>query len=84
MGNAIVTESHCARDQDWLERANDFARQEPAKAVASAFTAGLLLNVLPVGAIAGSLAGLAVTLARPALLLLGVLKACELSRKRNN
>ena len=60
------------------ERADNFTRREPAKAVISAFGTGLLLNMLPMGAIAAALVGIALTLLRPALLLLGLIKACEL------
>lgn len=84
MEDVIANEARTARCDDWIERTNEFARHEPAKAVASAFTAGLLLNVLPIGAIAGSLTTLALRLARPALFLLGVIKVCELSRKQNH
>ena len=64
-----------------LQRADEFARHDPTKAVVSAFGAGLLLHLLPIGAIVGGLAVLALTLARPVLLFLGVMKACELCRK---
>ncbi len=60
-----------------LQRADDFARREPTKAVVSAFGVGFLLNLLPLGAIAGALVAIAFTLVRPALLFLGLVKACE-------
>ena len=60
------------------ECADDYARREPTKAVISAFGAGVLLNMLPVGAIAAALVGIAFTLVRPALLFLGLIKVCEL------
>ncbi len=63
-----------------LQSADDFARREPARAAVSAFGAGFLLNFLPLGAIAGALVGIAFSLARPALLFLGIFKACELCR----
>ena len=62
---------------EWLQRAEEFARQEPAKAVAAGFGAGFLLNLLPLGTIAAALVGIAFTLVRPALLFLGLLKAFE-------
>jgi hypothetical protein len=65
---------------DLLSRADDFARREPATAVASAFGAGFLVNLLPLGAIAAALAGIAFTLAKPLLLLLGLVKVCEFYR----
>jgi hypothetical protein len=58
--------------------ADDFARREPTKAVISAFGAGVLLNMLPLGAIVSALVAVAFSLVRPALLFLGLLKACEL------
>jgi hypothetical protein len=58
--------------------ADEFARREPTKAVVSAFGAGILLNMLPLGAIAAALVGIALSLVRPALLFLGLFKACEL------
>ena len=65
---------------DLMKRADDFARREPARATLSAFGAGFLLNLLPLGAIAAALVGIAFSLVRPALLFLGVYKACELCR----
>ena len=65
-----------------MQRADDFARHEPAKAVVSAFGAGFLLNLLPLSAIAAALVGIAFTLVRPALLFLGLLKACEFCRTK--
>lgn len=63
-----------------MQRADDFARQEPAKAVVSAFGAGFLLNLLPLGAIAAVLVSVAFSLVRPALLFLGLWKACDFYR----
>ena len=48
----------------------------------SAFGAGFLLNLLPLSAIAAALVGIALALVRPALLFLGLLKACELFRPK--
>ena len=50
------------------------------KAVVSAFGAGFLLNLLPIGAIVGAVTGIAFAMARPVLLFLGLLKACDLVR----
>ena len=57
-----------------LGEAEAFARREPAKAVATAFGAGLLLHLLPLRAVTA----VAIALARPALIILGLLKAWEL------
>lgn len=60
------------------ECADDYTRREPTKAVISAFGAGVLLNMLPIGAIVAALVGIAFTLIRPALLFFGLIKVCEL------
>jgi hypothetical protein len=65
-----------------LDRADDYARREPVKAVVCAFGAGFLLNLLPVGSIVGALTGIAFMMFRPFLLFLGLLKACELWKSR--
>ena len=69
---------------DLLERADDFARREPLRATVSAFGAGFLLNLLPLGAIAAALVAIAFSLVRPALLFLGLYKACDLCRSKFN
>jgi len=66
--------------EEWTQRADEFARREPAKAVVSAFGAGFLLNLLPLGAIVGALVGIAFSLVRPVLLFLGLIKAVEFYR----
>ena len=65
-----------------LQRAGEFARREPTRATVSAFGVGFLLNLLPLSAIAAALVGLAFALLRPALLFLGLFKACELCRSK--
>ena len=69
-----------------MQRADDFARREPAKAVVSGFGAGFLLNLLPLRAIASVFVAIAFSCLRPALLFLGLMKACEFCRtnKPNN
>ncbi len=62
----------------WVKEAEDFARREPVKAVASAAGAGLLLHLLPIRAILGALLAIVFALARPLLLFLGLLKAWEM------
>lgn len=64
-----------------LQRAEEFSKREPAKAVLSGFGLGLVLNALPFAAIASVVAGIAFTLLRPALLFLGLVKAFELYQK---
>ncbi len=66
-----------APSASWLKKADDYARHAPTKAVLSAASAGFVLNLLPIGAIAGALVAVAFTLVRPVLLFLGLLKAAE-------
>ncbi len=61
-----------------MDCADDYARREPIKAVTRAFFAGLLLSLLPLGAVAEMLVATAMVLLRPGLLLLGLLKIREL------
>jgi hypothetical protein len=68
----------------WVDKVDDYARAEPMKAVASAFGAGFLLNLLPIGAIIGALVSIALSLFRPAFLFLGLLKAFELCNEKNH
>ncbi|MEO6789146.1 MAG: hypothetical protein ABI318_23735 [Chthoniobacteraceae bacterium] len=63
-----------------IQRADDFARREPVKAVVSGFGAGFLLNLLPLRAIASTLVAIAFSCLRPALLFLGLMKACDFCR----
>jgi hypothetical protein len=67
----------------WLDQADDYARREPVKAVACAFSAGFLVNLLPIGTIVGALAAIVFAMLRPFLLFLGLLKACELWKTRS-
>ncbi len=67
-----------------LHRADEFARHEPTRATASAFGVGFILNLLPIGAIVGLLVSIAFSLVRPALLLLGLMKAGELLRSKTH
>jgi hypothetical protein len=57
-------------------------QQAPAKSIASAFVIGFLLSVFPVGRIVSFLIGLALTLARPVLLVLGGFKVWEEMERR--
>jgi hypothetical protein len=65
---------------EWLRKSDEFARREPTKAAVSAFGAGFILNLLPIGAIVGALVSVLFVMARPVLLFLGVMKACDLCR----
>ena len=74
--------NHRKADASWLMNADDYARQEPTKAIVAAAGAGFLINLLPIGAIVGALAAVAFALARPVLLFLGLLKAYEFLRAK--
>lgn len=69
---------------DFPERADEFARRDPTKAILSAFSAGFLLSLLPLGAIAAALVEIAFLLVRPTLLFLGLLKAVDICRNHQN
>jgi len=64
--------------QQLLEELKDLARQNPVATVASAFGLVLLLDLLPTRLVTNSVAIAGVTLLRPALFSLGVVKALEL------
>lgn len=55
-----------------------YVRREPARAVATALGAGLLLKLLPARALARPLGAAATTLLPPTLVGLGIIKALEL------
>ena len=61
-----------------IESMKTFAHRDPVRAVAIAFGAGLLINLLPTRLVATSTAAVGATLLRPVLLSLGVIKAAEL------
>lgn len=67
-----------------LGRTEQYAREEPLKAVGAAFAAGLFLTLLPVGAIFVAIVRLTLTLLRPALLVLGAIKLYEEIDRRQN
>jgi hypothetical protein len=79
--------SQSALTSEWSEltqRTEQYAREEPGKAVGLAFLAGLVLTILPIGSIIASLVRVSFTLLRPALLVLGVMKAYEEIQKRGD
>lgn len=67
-----------------VQRTEQYARREPVKAVTSAFGIGFLIHLLPVGGIIGMFASVAFSLLRPALLVLGVMKAWEMCASSSN
>jgi transcription initiation factor TFIIIB Brf1 subunit/transcription initiation factor TFIIB len=64
--------------QRLVNDAETMARNEPAKAMAVAMGVGLVLNVLPTRFLVASVTAVTLTVLRPALLTLGVVKAFEL------
>lgn len=68
----------------FMDEAEHVARTEPAKAMAAAVGAGLLLNVLPTRFLVASATAVTLTLLRPALLTLGVIKAFELCSAKHH
>ncbi|MEK0447134.1 MAG: hypothetical protein RLZZ399_2455 [Verrucomicrobiota bacterium] len=54
-----------------------YAREEPAKALGTAFGVGFLFALLPIGRVLSALLGILMQLLRPALLLLGFVKLLE-------
>jgi hypothetical protein len=67
---------------DWVACAEKCAQREPLKCAAIAFLGGIVLTVLPVGAIVGGLARLLLALVRPALVVLGAIKVMEEVERR--
>jgi hypothetical protein len=63
-----------------LDEMESMARRDPAKAVMSAVGLGIALNALPTRAIVAGVTAVTVTLLRPVLLTLGVVKLLELAR----
>lgn len=81
---ADVTQASESPLQRLLQSAEEYARRDPAKAMATAFGAGLLLNLVPPRVIVGTVTAVAVPFMRPALFALGLLKAFELCCKPEN
>jgi transcription initiation factor TFIIIB Brf1 subunit/transcription initiation factor TFIIB len=68
----------------FVNQAQTMARNEPAKAVAAAVGAGVVLNILPLRFLVASATAVTLTMLRPALLTLGVIKAFELCTSQCN
>jgi hypothetical protein len=64
------------RDQI-VQRAEAYAKEEPVKAASAAFGLGILLALLPIGGIVAGVSRLLFLLARPLLMILGVVKVFE-------
>ena len=67
----------------WTTRLEKTVHEQPVKAAGYAFAAGLIIAVFPIGRIAAALVRLALALAKPALLVLGLAKLFdEMERRR--
>lgn len=60
-----------------VNHVESYAREEPMKATSAAFGVGILLALLPLGSIVSGLLRLLFLVARPVLLILGVVKVAE-------
>ena len=60
-----------------VEKTASEVRKQPVKSVVWAFFIGIILAAFPLGRVVGALTSLALSLVRPVLLLLGVVKVCE-------
>ena len=66
-----------------MDEMESFARRDPSKAAMVALGMGLALHALPTRAVVAGVTAVSLTLLRPALLTLGVIKAFELCRSQN-
>jgi len=83
MGDSGATETKPRFDTDqFAERTADFARQDPMRAIGIAFVGGLILTLLPIGGMVAGLIRLALSLVRPALMILGATKLYDEVQKR--
>jgi hypothetical protein len=64
------------RDQI-VQRVETYTKEEPVKAASAAFGLGLLLALLPIGGLVSGVCRLLFLLARPLLMILGVVKIFE-------
>ena len=61
----------------FVDRVETYTREEPVKALSAAFGVGILLTLLPVGALFAGIARLLFLVARPVLLILGLIKVAD-------
>lgn len=62
---------------NWSACAADCARNEPLKCLSWAFAIGLIVALLPIGRLVGLIVRVLFSLIRPALIVLGLMKAFE-------
>ena len=66
-----------------LDRVEAYTRSEPAKAISASFGLGILLTLFPFGSLVTGISRLLFLVARPLLMILGVVKiAQELEARR--
>jgi hypothetical protein len=63
--------------EQFVQRVESYTKEEPVKAASAAFGAGILLAMLPIGGIVAAVFRLVFLLARPLLMILGVVKIFE-------
>ena len=61
----------------FVNRVETYTREEPTKALSAAFGVGILLTLLPVGAFVSGIIRLLFLVARPVLLVLGLIKVAD-------
>jgi uncharacterized membrane protein YedE/YeeE len=61
----------------FVQRVEAYTKEEPVKAASAAFGLGILLAMLPIGGIVAGVCRLLFLLARPLLMILGVVKVFE-------
>ncbi len=76
------TQNYPQNFDEFRHRTEDYVRDEPTKAVGLAVLAGIVLTIFPVFSIITGILRLILTLARPALLILGGMKLYEEIDKR--
>ena len=78
-------ESETPRKDAFLIQVESYAREEPEKAVSAAFGVGILLTLLPLGGLISGFGRLIFLIARPLLMILGLVKVAEeLDSRRAN
>ena len=68
--------------KEWCGCAEKCARDEPLQCLSLAFVIGLIASILPIGRLVGLVLQLAISLLRPVLVILGLMKVFEEFDKR--
>ena len=83
MDTTETTENCCVNFEALRQRTEDYVRDEPTKAVGIALAAGIILTIFPIFRILAGILRLALSLAKPAMLIFGAMKLYEEINKRN-